>query len=73
MPWVGLPFGESAAKDALSKRYSVRGIPMLVLLRKDGSVISTEGRALVTHDATPSAFPWPGTAAAAPAGGCVIA
>lgn len=32
MPWLALPFADSAAKQALSERFGVRGIPMLVLL-----------------------------------------
>lgn len=62
------------AKDALSKRFSVRGIPMLVFLRKDGTLISTDGRALVMNDSKPSAFPWPGKTqdSAAAEGGCVV-
>ena len=36
MPWLALPFSDRDRKAALSKRFKVSGIPMLVLLNPDG-------------------------------------
>jgi len=44
MPWIALPFGDRR-KNALSQRFQVAGIPTLIVLKKDGSVVSTTGRA----------------------------
>ena len=49
MPWPTLAFRSEAGK-ALSKKYSVRGIPALVLLGADGKFISRDGRSLVTQE-----------------------
>jgi len=49
-PWLALPFKDRALKEKLSKRFGVQGIPTLVLLDKDRSVITTEGRGAVLQD-----------------------
>merc|ERR1711972_1184433 len=48
-PWVAVPFGKRDIKDALSKKYDVRGIPSLVILDGEGKTITTEGRAVVSQ------------------------
>jgi nucleoredoxin len=47
MKWPTVAWRSDAA-TALSKKYSVRGIPKLVILRPDGSVFDTNGRSFVT-------------------------
>jgi len=55
--WTALPFGDRAKKDALSKKYKVRGIPTFVVLDgKTGETITVDGRDGVSSD--PDAFPW---------------
>jgi len=58
MPWLAIPFSDRDRKAALSKKFKVSGIPMLVLLNPDGSVITTEGRSEVGDDAEGKNFPW---------------
>jgi nucleoredoxin len=58
MPWLALPFSDRDLKAALSKKFKVSGIPMLVLLNADGSVITTEGRAEIGADKDGKNFPW---------------
>jgi len=58
MPWVALPFSDRERKAALSKKFKVSGIPALIVLDTDGSVITTEGRAAVSKDPTGENFPW---------------
>ena len=41
--WLAIPFG-SPAVQALSSHFGVRGIPALVVVGRDGSTISQEGR-----------------------------
>lgn len=52
MPWIALDFAAAETADvkqALSTKYGVRGIPMLVFLNgKTGEVLSTEGRSIVS-------------------------
>jgi nucleoredoxin len=58
MPFAALPFENRAKKDELSEHFGVEGIPTLVILRPDGSVITKEGRACVLKDKGGSDFPW---------------
>ena len=58
MPWLALPFSERDRKEKLSSKFKVRGIPTLVILDADGSVITTDGRSAVSEDPTGAAFPW---------------
>ncbi|CAL1281400.1 unnamed protein product [Larinioides sclopetarius] len=41
--WLAVPYG-SQTVDQLKKKFNVQGIPMLIVTRKDGTVISTNGR-----------------------------
>ena len=55
MPWPSLPFGGTRSA-LLAEAFHVQGIPTLVLLRQDGSLISTDGIRLLRKHAR--AFPW---------------
>jgi nucleoredoxin len=59
MPWLALPFAEHGLKDALSKACKVEGIPTLVIIGPDGTLINADGRAALTKDPTGASFPWP--------------
>lgn len=48
MPWLALPFSDRALKTALSSKYDVSGIPTLVLLKPDGTLITKDGRSRVS-------------------------
>jgi len=56
MPWLAVPYADRTAKNELSKCFGVEGIPSLVLLDKDFSVITKKGRASVMQDI--SEFPF---------------
>jgi hypothetical protein len=47
MPWLALPFSAREVKASVSKKYAVSGIPSLILLHPDGSVITSDGRAKI--------------------------
>lgn len=47
MPWLAIPPKESEAQD-LKKTYGSGGIPHLVIIKPDGSVVSSNGRGEVT-------------------------
>ena len=47
LPWLSLPFAQRGVKDELSRLFSVRGIPTLVIITRDGLVIDTNARATV--------------------------
>ncbi|CAE7040809.1 Nxn [Symbiodinium natans] len=44
MPWACLPYSDRGKKDELATKFGVRGIPMLVVLKPDGTVASENGR-----------------------------
>jgi len=56
MPWLALPYADRTAKNELSKVFGVEGIPSLVLLDTDFSVITKKGRSAVMRDI--SEFPF---------------
>jgi len=58
MPFAALPFENRSAKQTLSAKFGVSGIPMLVVLDTDGTVISKKGRENVSSDPEGSDFPW---------------
>jgi len=59
MPWVALPFADRDVKEALATKYSVRGIPTLILIDpKTGETKREDGRAAVAGDPEGANFPW---------------
>ncbi|KAI7839017.1 hypothetical protein COHA_007159 [Chlorella ohadii] len=62
MPWLAVPFQEHAVQQRLSSRFSVAGIPRLVIVGPDGGVIASDARAAVMADRQGEHFPWPGAA-----------
>jgi len=57
-PWLALDFTDRKRKEQLSNAMNVEGIPSFVIVDKDGSVITKDGRAAVTGDPTGAEFPW---------------
>jgi nucleoredoxin len=58
MPWLALPFSERAVKADLSKCCDVEGIPTLVIVGSDGTIINKDGRSALGKDPTGANFPW---------------
>ena len=56
MPWLSIDWERRDLQGALGQAFGVQGIPTLVWLDRDGSVITTEGRKKVTQE--PEKFPW---------------
>jgi ankyrin repeat protein/thiol-disulfide isomerase/thioredoxin len=57
MPWLALPF-KSRGEGWLSQKYRLAGIPSLVLLNPDGTVITTDGYSELSADKEGKKFPW---------------
>jgi len=57
-PWLALDYSNRKAKEELSNLFGVRGIPSLVIVDTDGSIINAEGRAAISGDPTGAEFPW---------------
>merc|ERR1712063_99522 len=57
MPWLALPYAKRTEKELLSDTFGVRGIPSFVVLRPDGTVVSTDGRSKVMSDPKGENFP----------------
>ncbi|TKR81348.1 hypothetical protein L596_015231 [Steinernema carpocapsae] len=53
--WLYVPFSSSQI-TLLSKRYDVDGIPMLIIVKPDGSIITRDGRSEVLSKSPISAF-----------------
>lgn len=57
--WLALPYGDRGRKDALSKKYKVKGIPSLVLLdAATGALLTADGRSAVGAHPDGAGFPW---------------
>jgi len=57
-PWIALPYSERKAKEKLSKKLKVNGIPTLALINEKGEVVSTKVRNDVAQDPQGKNFPW---------------
>ena len=57
MPWFALPFGDSH-KSALSKKFGVSGIPMLVIIDAEGKLITKNGRGDVSSQGADAFETW---------------
>ena len=57
-PWLALDYSQRKEKELLSEFFGVEGIPSLVTIDKDGSIINKEGRDAITSDPTGADFPW---------------
>lgn len=47
MPWLAVPFEDRNLKGTLSQQYGIRGIPTLVVLDSEGTLITTDGRSQI--------------------------
>ena len=60
MPWLALPYAKRQERAAAAERFSIQGIPALVLL-EGGKVINRNARGAVLQDSPAGAhFPWAG-------------
>ena len=57
-PWLALDFADRKRKGQLSELFGVSGIPSVVLIDADGSVITKEARGAISADPTGESFPW---------------
>ncbi|KAG2499508.1 hypothetical protein HYH03_002455 [Edaphochlamys debaryana] len=60
MPWMAIPYAEQGHRHGLARRFSVMGIPTLVILSPEGHVLNTNARAALIRDPEASRFPWEG-------------
>jgi nucleoredoxin len=58
MPWLALPFSERDTKTKLSSLFRVSGIPSLVVMDSNCSLITRDGRSIVQNDPVCEKFPW---------------
>jgi nucleoredoxin len=45
MPWLAIKFTDEDERFNLGAQFSIRGIPAMIVLRRDGTVVSKDGRA----------------------------
>jgi nucleoredoxin len=58
MPWLALDYSDRKLKGELSNMFGVEGIPSMVIIDADGSVIAKDGRSAISADPTGEDFPW---------------
>uniref|UniRef100_A0A7S4GLY1 Thioredoxin domain-containing protein n=1 Tax=Oxyrrhis marina TaxID=2969 RepID=A0A7S4GLY1_OXYMA len=57
MPWIAVPFEDKRCKQ-WNKQFEVSGIPTVVILDTDNSVINKDGRGTIAGDFEGKTFPW---------------
>jgi len=57
MPWLALPYEKRKEKEVLEELFQVDGIPSFVVIKPDGSLITSDGRGKVTNDPEGKTFP----------------
>jgi len=58
MPWLMVAGARSKDGQALADHFGVRGIPALIVLRPDGSLVTKDGRVDVTRDPAGALTVW---------------
>ncbi|CAF4476628.1 unnamed protein product, partial [Didymodactylos carnosus] len=43
MPWKAIPFADRTLAEKLNEKYEIQGIPSLIILKPDGSVLTADG------------------------------
>ena len=44
MPWAAVDYGDDVRKATLSQKFGIMAIPTLIILDKEGHIISYDGR-----------------------------
>jgi nucleoredoxin len=57
MPWTAIPYGDHRISN-LKQKYGITGIPTLVVINKEGEVISMEGRNDVQSNSSSAFEEW---------------
>lgn len=52
MTFSAIPFQDREAAENLAATFGIRGIPALIIIDKDGKVLTKEGRELVNKNKT---------------------
>lgn len=60
MPWLAVSFEDKALRDSLSRKFRIQGIPALVMMSPDTTILSANARSAVGVDPYGSKFPWEG-------------
>ncbi|XP_018579170.1 nucleoredoxin-like [Anoplophora glabripennis] len=58
MPWLSVPFQQTAVRAELAELYGIRGIPTLLLLDNNGHIITRDARTELADDPLVQNFPW---------------
>lgn len=58
MPWLAIPFTDRARLNSLSSRFKVFGIPTLIILGKNGNVLTRYGVTEIEEKGLLAVIPW---------------
>ncbi len=57
MPWLAVPKGDSRVGE-LAKKYGVKGVPRLIVLKQDGSVVHDNAVKKLTEEGPTAIEEW---------------
>lgn len=60
MPWLAVPYVDDQLRSVLTRKFKVMGIPQLVILAPDSTVLCANARGAVSADPDGGNFPWEG-------------
>ncbi|KAF5301096.1 hypothetical protein FQA39_LY10915 [Lamprigera yunnana] len=58
MPWLAIPWQQISIRAELAQLYGIRGIPTLLLLDRNGHLITMDARTELAEDPIAQNFPW---------------
>ncbi|EFA04807.1 nucleoredoxin [Tribolium castaneum] len=58
MPWLVVPWQQAGVRAELAQLYGIRGIPTLLLLDRNGHIITMDARTELAEDPMAQNFPW---------------
>ncbi|XP_031348077.1 nucleoredoxin-like [Photinus pyralis] len=58
MPWLAIPWQQISIRAELAQLYGIRGIPTLLLLDRNGHLITMDARTELAEDPVAQNFPW---------------
>ena len=59
MPWLAIPFNDDRI-PTLAEKYNIKGIPILLVLKKNGDVVTKAGKMDVTNEGSGAFDKWLG-------------
>jgi len=58
MPWLAVKFDDEEARSQIGEKFGIKGIPALIIVGKDGKIITQDGRTPVSKEKDAAFVQW---------------